>query len=999
VQEEAYKYWAFVSYSHRDQAWAEWLHRALETYRVPRRLVGRESAVGPLPRRLFPVFRDQEELPSSPSLSSAIDQALQQSRYLIVIASPYAAVSKWVDQEIARFRALGRGDRILCLIVDGEPHAHLQPGKGLLECFPPELRVDGFEPIGADLRHGRDGKPAAKLKLIAGILGVGLDELRRRELRRRRVQRLGLSAASLVSALVLYGLWQMQQHDKRDALTQQALKAHIESVYQSGRAELLAHNQARAAAYLAEAYRLGVDTPALRFMLARAMRIVEAPKLAFQTGAPVTSVRLSPDSRLVMTRSAERRVFVWDTASGQKRFEIHIPQSGGVVGPGFSRDSRILLARSVAEGGTEGAISLWSAEDGHLLSSLKTRSSTDHTFNALGLGDSRIASVAPGGAAEIVELGSGKVLQRIPGRFTVAGYSRDGKRVLTGAENGEVTMWDADGGHVLRRFGGLADRIISLDDSEDGTLLAASSRDGAVRAWRTADGALRLIAGHPTPNPRLIFNIDGSRLLTWADDGMRVWNTANGALVYARQSAGSNGVRVDITSSGRWVLLSSASRLVMQDAASGNELFTLDGHRGIATARDISDDDRTLATGGPDGRVVLWRMPDQTDHEFKHAVDPLPWAASNDSPGMAALFSHSGSIIATGAGDGSIKLWDMATRQLLRSITADAAGINALDFSRDDSRLLSGGFRDGLRIWDVASGESLLRIDCQETPVLLARFSSDARYIAAAMRGGSTRIWDAGSGSEVASFDRDDPRGVAFSPDGRSLAIGIGGTVKLWDLGNRAFVWTAPQKPIGMIGALEFSGDGTEVLVSDGRSVDLLSAADGKMLGHIAEPSVARINSVRFDHAGKRAVMSDYSGNAMLWTLADGTTTVLRGHVGEVRNAVFSPDDNFVLTSGADATAKLWDARSGELLDTIAVHASPMPEVPLEAAAFSPDGRWILTGSVDGSVHLDKLELESRSAGAVARILACRIPWQSDADGLLAATPRDADCRDGSPPQ
>ncbi|MDE0854044.1 MAG: toll/interleukin-1 receptor domain-containing protein, partial [Nevskia sp.] len=82
MPQELFKYWAFISYSHRDRAWAEWLHKALETYRVPRRLIGRETAAGPVPRRLFPVFRDQEELPSSPNLSAAIDQALLQSRYL-----------------------------------------------------------------------------------------------------------------------------------------------------------------------------------------------------------------------------------------------------------------------------------------------------------------------------------------------------------------------------------------------------------------------------------------------------------------------------------------------------------------------------------------------------------------------------------------------------------------------------------------------------------------------------------------------------------------------------------------------------------------------------------------------------------------------------------------------------------------------------------------------------------------------------------------------------
>ena len=69
------KYWAFISYSHQDRAWAEWLHKAVETYRVPRRLVGRPSRNGPTPSRLFPVFRDRDELPGSADLGRNIDEA------------------------------------------------------------------------------------------------------------------------------------------------------------------------------------------------------------------------------------------------------------------------------------------------------------------------------------------------------------------------------------------------------------------------------------------------------------------------------------------------------------------------------------------------------------------------------------------------------------------------------------------------------------------------------------------------------------------------------------------------------------------------------------------------------------------------------------------------------------------------------------------------------------------------------------------------------------
>src|SRR5215218_4767011 len=90
---EPLRYWAFVSYSHRDKAAGDWLHRALETQPVPKPLVGRPTRLGTIPPRLTPVFRDREELAASPDLGVRIEEALRQSRYLIVICSPQAAAS------------------------------------------------------------------------------------------------------------------------------------------------------------------------------------------------------------------------------------------------------------------------------------------------------------------------------------------------------------------------------------------------------------------------------------------------------------------------------------------------------------------------------------------------------------------------------------------------------------------------------------------------------------------------------------------------------------------------------------------------------------------------------------------------------------------------------------------------------------------------------------------------------------------------------------------
>ena len=212
-QAHAKKYWAFISYAHEDEVWAAWLHKTLERFRVPQQLVGRASMEEKIPQRLFPVFRDRDELPGSFDLSSKIKEALQQSRYLIVICSPHAANSKWVNEEIGTFKASGRKERILSLIVDGEPNA----GEGLhsseRECFPEALRFDfdptvdrvpvRTEPIAADVRNGRDDKATASLRIIAGMLNVGYDDLRQRERRRARRRMAYLSSSVVLAVLAI----------------------------------------------------------------------------------------------------------------------------------------------------------------------------------------------------------------------------------------------------------------------------------------------------------------------------------------------------------------------------------------------------------------------------------------------------------------------------------------------------------------------------------------------------------------------------------------------------------------------------------------------------------------------------------------------------------------------------------------------------------------------------------------------------------------------------
>jgi tetratricopeptide (TPR) repeat protein len=225
---------AFLSYSHRDAAIADWLHEELEEFHVPPRLVGKLTEHGPVPKRLAPIFRDRQELAAASDLTEEIEDAIAGSRFLIVLCSPGAARSHWIDKEIACFKRLHGEDRILAAIVDGEPNPAEETDGSAEQCFPPSLRVhfDGrgrptaarAEPIAADLRELGDGRRMGLLKIAAGMLGVGLDDLAQREAARRN-RRLYLITAASVAGMLFTSALAYTAIDARDEARDQRRQA------------------------------------------------------------------------------------------------------------------------------------------------------------------------------------------------------------------------------------------------------------------------------------------------------------------------------------------------------------------------------------------------------------------------------------------------------------------------------------------------------------------------------------------------------------------------------------------------------------------------------------------------------------------------------------------------------------------------------------------------------------------------------------------------------
>ncbi len=203
------RYAAFISYSHADMKVARWLHRAIENYRVPKALVGTAGDRGPIPARLRPIFRDEDELAGAAELGPKLLGALARSDALIVICSPTAARSVWVDKEIRSFKAINPDAPVFALIAAGKP------GDADTDCFPAPLlfaldatgeldRAQPLEPLAPDLQ--KNDRNIVKLKLIAGLLGTPYASLYRRDQRRSRRIAVALGTFAFLLILLLSGL-------------------------------------------------------------------------------------------------------------------------------------------------------------------------------------------------------------------------------------------------------------------------------------------------------------------------------------------------------------------------------------------------------------------------------------------------------------------------------------------------------------------------------------------------------------------------------------------------------------------------------------------------------------------------------------------------------------------------------------------------------------------------------------------------------------------------
>ena len=252
-ESEPRRYAIFISYRHADnlemgRKWATWLHETVENYEIPGDLIGKVNQRGEVvPSTLYPVFRDEEELPADADLSVNIRRALENSNLLVVLCSPRAVQSRFVADEIRYFKEIGKSNRILALMIDGEPNASDDPEKiarlgAAAECFPEPLkfgvpdesgRIDWSErtePIAADCRPG--GRPEQGWTTVAAYEEAlekqpGLTRIQRHEAVREYAERLELAKLKVIAGAIGMPLGELTQRDKVRQLRKAKQRARL----------------------------------------------------------------------------------------------------------------------------------------------------------------------------------------------------------------------------------------------------------------------------------------------------------------------------------------------------------------------------------------------------------------------------------------------------------------------------------------------------------------------------------------------------------------------------------------------------------------------------------------------------------------------------------------------------------------------------------------------------------------------------------------------------
>jgi WD40 repeat protein len=958
-----YRYKAFISYSHgADNRLAPALRTALHGFAKPWYRL-----------RAMRVFRDETGLAITSALWPSIEAALLDSEYFLLLASPDAAASEWVQREVACWLDRRPADHLLIALTHGEIRwndaVHDFDWNGT-DALPPRLsKAFDQVPKYVDLRWARMATDlslrnpdflTAVASVASTLQGQPLDELVGEDVRQhRRTRRVAAAAivglATLAVAATVFGVIASQQRDEARRQEQIAIRQEQIAVEQKQVAteqrdqarrrlvQLNVANGSRAAdagdasaalLWFTEAAKLEADHPIEQSLLRTRLASLAGrhPRLAqvWSATAPIVpfgGVGFTPDGAWVVVYPLEGSVQAWDAQTASAAFK---PLSSSVIDIAVTPQGRRLLTVD-----TDGA-NLWDTLTGEQVRSL--------------------AHDTP---------------------VSLARFTADGQHVFTLTEDHTARVWDADAG---REIAGLQDVDEIFDAAVDGDMvtLLIRSPGNELALWDSRTQQSVAFDKHNVVAAEL--SADRRYVLTRDDDKVAaVWDGQTGRQV---TSLGDwQGVNhTHLSPDGQRVVMAlQDGRALIWDIVTDREVQTLQ-HQGAVLGAAFSPDGKRLATASTDQQAHVW------DIEAGKEVSPPLW---HEAIVSGVAFSPDGKRLSTATGNDVVRLWDLAGAPGVTLPHQESVRFAA--FSPDGTRVLT-ATNFTAQLWDAigTTGKAAF-VWTPGAQIYHATFSPDGAYALTASTDHFARLWDVKTGKETAALSH--PRDVsyaAFSRDGKRLLTASAELLLVWDVAALPQIPSEPKVSLThdeLVLYGEFSADGREILgvdfggtarvwnvetaqertelrrseitlarlSPDGRrmataGVDrvlrIWDTATGALVGQLVAHE-HRMTVVAFSPDGRRVVTADEERVRIWDTESGGAVTPPMRHNDLVMHAVFSADGTRVLTASRDGTARVWNAASGQPITDPLEH-----RWMVRYAAFSPDGQQVVTASEDRTARL-----------------------------------------------
>jgi len=368
---------------------------------------------------------------------------------------------------------------------------------------------------------------------------------------------------------------------------------------------------------------------------------------------------------------------------------------------------------------------------------------------------------------------------------------------------------------------------------------------------------------------------------------------------------------------------------------------TLEGHSSSVNGCAFSPDGKLIVSASGDGTLKVW------DSETGQMLRSLE---GHSSFVEGCAFSPDGKLIVSASWNRTLKVWDSETGQTLRSLEGHSAPVEGCAFSPDGKLIASASLDRTLKVWDSETGQTLRSLEGHSSSVKGCAFSPDSKLIVSASDDGTLKVWDAETGQMLRSLEghSDIVRGCAFSPNGKLIvSASLDRTLKVWDAEMGQTLRSLEGHSSSVFGCA-FSPDGKRIVsASVDRMLKVWDAETGQMLRSL-EGHSSFVSGCAFSPDGKLIVSASDDGTLKVWDAeTDQMLRSLVGHSDSVWGCAFSPDGKLIVSTSDDGTLKVWDAETDQLLRSLVSHSDSV-----NGCAFSPDGKLIVSASVDRTLKV-----------------------------------------------